>query len=127
MSQHISFESFDYMASPGDPSADFKRDVAFYSHFDPLPTIESMGRNFGIPSGAIAKYVLAKWATSGSDGLLEIGPNVMRQMATLVRQAEARTSEGQQLEIYRMLGKIVTSLHAGLPPEDRAPNVQPNQ
>lgn len=115
MSQQVQLEQYTYSSTVDDPDANFRRDVAFYSAIDPMPTLESMSRRFAIPTGALVKYVLAKWATSGSDGLLEVGPSVARQMAALARQAEAEPDERKRLELYRKLGRIASWLDAGLP------------
>ena len=68
-----------------DPDANFKADVALYANVDPLATIRNLSDALDIPVGAIVRYVLAKWATGGSGGLLELGPNV----AEFERRSEA--------------------------------------
>ena len=115
---HIILETYRFTPNPDDPDNTFRCDVAFYSGIDPMPTIEGMSGQFEIPSGAIAKYVLAKWATSGSDGLLEIGPGVVRQMARLAREAELEMNETKKAQAYQRIGKIISWLEAGLPKDD---------
>jgi hypothetical protein len=58
-----------------DPDANFKADVALYSHVDPMATIGQLAAAVKIPEGAVVHYVLAKWASAGSGGLLELGPS----------------------------------------------------
>ena len=53
-----------------DPDANFKADVALYSHVDPMATIGRLAAAMKIPEGAVVHYVLAKWASAGSGGLL---------------------------------------------------------
>ena len=43
-----------------------KQELATYSRVDPMPTIETMSRNLGMPVGAIGRYILARWASSAS-------------------------------------------------------------
>ena len=106
---------------PLDPDANFRREVAASSLVDPMPTLEGMSRNLGIPVGAIAGYVLAKWAASGSEGLMEAGPLVVRQMADLVREAESAGTDAARLEAYHALSRIVSWLAFPLDHEDWQP------
>lgn len=64
-----------------DPDANFKRDVALYAAVDPLATLRSLSIKLNIPLGALCQYVLAKWATAGSGGLLELGPTMTHRLA----------------------------------------------
>ena len=66
-----------------DPDANFKADVALYANVDPLTTIENLGRAIDVPVGALVRYVLAKWATGGSGGLLELGPTMTRRLGAV--------------------------------------------
>ena len=50
-----------------DPDANFKAEVACYTSADPLPTLENLSRNTGIPVGCLARYILVKWTASGSE------------------------------------------------------------
>ena len=49
---------------PDDPDANFRREVAEYSRIDPLPTLEALGADKGIPVGALARFVLARYCTA---------------------------------------------------------------
>ena len=93
-----------------DRNANFKQQVAIYSKEDPMTTLDRMSRSQDVPVGALARYVLAKWAASGSDGLLEIGPRVVRQMQDAVEEAEARGTPEARLEAYQKLRQIVSWL-----------------
>ena len=99
---------------PDDPDAGFRRMVADYSRIDPLPTLEILGRHKQIAVGALARFILARYCTSGSDALLEIGPRVVRQMGDIVRRARAVGSDEARLDAYRALEGIVDWLHVPL-------------
>src|SRR3990172_8626843 len=80
-----------------DPDAGFRRMVYDYSRLDPLVTLETLSRNKGIPLGAIVCFVLARYAASGSEALLEMGPLVVRQMDSIVRAAEQAATDEARL------------------------------
>ena len=83
-----------------DPDANFKRDVALYAHVDPLNTITNLGNALDIPVGALCHYVLAKWATEGSGGLLELGPRMVRRLAAVCEAAEEAGTDDARLAAY---------------------------
>ncbi len=99
---------------PDDRDAGFRQMVQEYSRMDPLPTLDVLGRNKNIPVGALARFILARYCTSGSDALLEMGPRVVRQMGDLVRAAEAKGSDAARLEAYRALRAILSWLEVPL-------------
>ena len=99
---------------PGDKDANFKDEVANYSRVDPMTTLDNMSRNLDIPVGALARYILVKWAASGSEGLMEIGPIVVRQMQDLVDKAEALDSDEARLQAFHALKQIVSWLKVPL-------------
>ncbi len=106
----VLLEPYDGPWSEDDRNANFKQQVAIYSKVDPMTTLDRMSRSQDVPVGALARYVLAKWAASGSDGLLEIGPRVVRQMKEMVESAEARDTQEGRLEAYESLRKIISWL-----------------
>ena len=93
-----------------DPDANFKREVALYSKLDPLATIERLGGNIGVPVGALARYVLAKFATSGSGALLELGPQAITKLASFVDEAEAAGTDEARLAAYDGLRQFISWL-----------------
>ena len=99
---------------PGDKDANFKDEVANYSRVDPMTTLDNMSRNLDIPVGALARYILVKWAASGSEGLMEIGPIVVRQMQDLVDKAETLDSDEARLEAFHALKQIISWLKVPL-------------
>lgn len=112
--QTILLEPYEATWPPDDPDAGFRRIVAEYSRIDPLPTLEVLSRNKRIPLGALARFVLARYCTSGSDALLEMGPRVVRQMDGIVREAEAARTDEARLKAYAALKAIVSWLQVPL-------------
>lgn len=106
----ITLEPYRGSWPPDDPDAGFRRLVAEYSAIDPLPTLEELARRKGIPIGALAAFVLARYCASGSEALLYAGPVVVRQMDEIVRTAEAAGSDAARLEAYRAIAAIVSWL-----------------
>jgi len=93
-----------------DPDANFKADVALYANVDPLTTIENLGRAIDVPVGALVCYVLAKWATTGSGGLLELGPTMTRRLGAVCDRAEAAGTDDARLEAYAELRELLSWL-----------------
>jgi len=94
-----------------DPDANFKADVALYAQADPLVTIRGLAEAMKVPVGAIVRYVLAKWASGGSGGLLELGPTMTRRLWAPIAAAEAQASDPARLaavqERRATLGRLV--------------------
>ena len=112
--RHVALEVFNWQWDETDKDANFKQEVATYTQVDPMPTIETMSRNLDIPVGAIVRYVLVKWAASGSASLLEIGPRVVRQMAEIVDHAESVGTDRERLAGYGKLSQIISWLNVPL-------------
>lgn len=96
--------------SDDDPDANFKSDIALYSHLDPLSTVRNLSRALDVPVGALCHYVLAKWATQGSGGLLELGPTMIRRLSTICDEAEAEGTDEARLAAYRSLQGLLSWL-----------------
>jgi hypothetical protein len=106
-----------------DPDANFKADIAAYSLADPMLTITNLSENLGIPAGAVARYVLAKWASGGAEGLLELGPSTVARMCAVVGDAEASGTDEARLQAYEQLASMVGWLGHGLhAPEQTYPS-----
>ena len=93
-----------------DPDANFKREVALYSKLDPLATLQRLGDNIDVPVGALARYVLAKFATSGSGALLELGPQAIGKLASFVDEAEQTGTDEARLAAYDGLRQFISWL-----------------
>ena len=102
---------------PDDPDATFKAEVADYCRLDPLRTLTGMSQNLDIPVGALARYVLAKWATAGSGGLLELGPAMVRRLWEPVERAEQAGTDEARLAAYAELRSLLSWLK--VPLDDR--------
>jgi hypothetical protein len=97
-----------------DPHANFKAEVACYTAADPMPTIENLSRNTGIPVESLIRYVLVKYAASGSEALLAMEPIVFRQMREHVARAEEEGSDAARLKAYAALREIIAWLGHGM-------------
>jgi hypothetical protein len=106
----VNLEPYRDTWDPEDHHANFKADVACYTTADPLPTLENLSKGSGIPVGCLIRYVLVKWATSGSDALLAMDPIVFRQMRGHVERAEAEGTDEARLRAYAALKEMVSWL-----------------
>ncbi len=97
-----------------DPDANFKADVALYSHVDPMATIGRLALAMKIPEGAVVHYVLAKWASAGSGGLLELGPSMVQRLWAAVEVAERVGTDTARLEAYDQLHQMLAWLRLPL-------------
>lgn len=99
---------------PDDPDANLKVDVAAYSQADPLTTLSNLARSVDVPVGALVRYVLARWASGGSEGLLELGPSTVQRMVAEVERAETAGTDAARLEAYAVLRQQLAWLAHGL-------------
>jgi hypothetical protein len=104
--------------SDDDRDANFKADVALYAHVDPMSTVDNLAFAMGIPDGAIVWYVLAKWASAGSGGLLELGPSMINRLWEPVEHAEAADTDTARLEAYEQLRQMLSWLRLPLADPD---------
>ena len=88
-----------------------------------MVTIRALGRNVDIPEGALVHYVLAKYATGGSGGLLELGPTMVNRLWEPIERAERAASTEARLAAYGQLRQMIQWLR--LPLED--PSIYPRQ
>lgn len=99
---------------PDDKDANLKADVALYAKADPLVTLRGLSAHTGIPVGALARYVLAKYATSGSGGLLEIGPVMVHRLWEPIEAAERADDDAARLAAYDQLRTMISWLRVPL-------------
>ena len=104
-----------------DKDANFKQQVAQYAPVDPMPTLDRMSRGMNVPVGSLVRYILTKFAASGSEGLLEIGPRVIYQMAEMIERAESAGTDEARLEAYKALTQVVSWLRVPLDAPDWRP------
>lgn len=107
------FEPYRDEWAPDDPHANFKAEVACYTAADPIPTLENLSKGTGIPVGSLIRYVLVKWAASGSEALMSMDPIVFRQMREHVERAEKEGSDAARLRAYDALKQMIAWLGAG--------------
>lgn len=97
-----------------DPDANFRADVAAYGAADPLATIQRLCANLDLPVGAVVRYVLARWATGGSEAMLELGPSTVDRMREAIARAEVADTDQARLDAYAQLRDMVGWLAHGL-------------
>ena len=97
-----------------DPDANFKAEVALYANVDPVTTVRNLASHLGIPEGALVRYVLARWASAGSGGLLELGPSMIHRLWEAVDQAEADGTDEARLAAYAKLRQMLSWLRLPL-------------
>jgi hypothetical protein len=90
-----------------DPDANFKSEIALYANVDPLATVTALAGNIGVPVGAIVRYVLGRWASGGSGGILEIGPSMILRLAEVCDGAEATGTDEARLQAYDQLRQMI--------------------
>jgi hypothetical protein len=93
-----------------DPDANFKAEVADYCRLDPLRTVTGLANNLDIPVGAVVRYVLARWATAGSGGLLELGPTMVNRLWEPVARADEAGTDEARLAAYEELRSLLSWL-----------------
>jgi hypothetical protein len=96
-----------------DTYAGLRADVAAYGHLDPLATLGVLSERSGLPVGALARYVLARWAAGGNEALLELGVSGVDHLARIVAEAEAVGTDEARLAAYEGLRAVVGWLRAG--------------
>jgi|SRR5215207_10047305 len=112
---------------PDDPHANFKSEVELYGLLDPLVTLRGMSAELDIPVGAIASYVLARWATGGSGGLLELGPEMVPRLWEPIAAAEAADSDELRLAAYHQLRQMISWLKVPLDDPEVYPSQSPGE
>lgn len=50
------------------------------SAVDPLPTFRALSAETGVPVDALVHYALVRWASAGSEALLAVEPQVLRDL-----------------------------------------------
>jgi hypothetical protein len=69
-----------------DPHASFRQAVADSRLVDPMPTFRALSETTGVHVDDLIHHALARWASSGAEALLFIGPAVLRDLMA-ARQA----------------------------------------
>ena len=111
MSETITLEGWRGPWPDDDKDANLKADIALYAHVDPLRTVRGLSNSIAVPVGAIVHYVLARWASEGASGLLELGPTLSRRLNTVCAEAESVGSEAAKLAAYEQLRQMISWLN----------------
>lgn len=94
-----------------DKDANLKADIALYALADPMRTVRGLSAAVDVPPGAIVRYVLAKWASEGASGLLELGPTMVRRLHKVSQDAEAIGTDEARLAAFAQLRSMLSWLH----------------
>lgn len=71
-----------------DPHANFRTAVAGSRLVDPMPTFRRLSETTGVPVEDLVHHALARWASAGSEALLFIGPEVLRELVAARRAGD---------------------------------------
>jgi hypothetical protein len=71
-----------------DLHADFRQAVADSRLVDPYPTFRRLSEVTGVPEADLVHHALARWVSAGSEALLFIGPQVLRELTTARRAGD---------------------------------------
>jgi hypothetical protein len=71
-----------------DPHANFRRAVADSRLVDPMPAFRRLSETTGVPVDDLVHHALARWASSGAEALLFIGPDVLRDLVAARRSGD---------------------------------------
>jgi Family of unknown function (DUF6027) len=110
----VALEAWDGPWEPDDPDANYKAEIALYATQDPMTTLRPLAEAIHVPVGAIARYVLARYATSGSGALLELGPSMVHQLWDPIAIAEEEGTDSARLAAYDQLRQMVSWLRLPL-------------
>jgi hypothetical protein len=94
-----------------DKDANLKADIALYAHVDPLRTVQGLSDSIDVPVGAIVHYVLARWASEGASGLLELGPTLSRRLQAVCTDAETAGTDEARMAAYNQLRQMISWLN----------------
>jgi Family of unknown function (DUF6027) len=111
MSETITLESWRGPWLDDDKDANLKADIALYAHVDPLRTVRGLSESIDVPVGAIVHYVLARWASEGASGLLELGPTLSRRLQNVCTEADENGSDTARLAAYDQLRQMISWLN----------------
>lgn len=111
MSETITLEGWRGPWPDDDKDANLKADIALYAHVDPLRTVRGLSESIDVPIGAIVHYVLARWASEGASGLLELGPTMSRRLEGVCVAAESDGSPEAKLTAFAQLRQMISWLN----------------
>jgi hypothetical protein len=104
-----------------DPDATFKAQVAEYSRNDPLPTLQRLSENTGIPVESLVRYILGRWTAAGSEALMALGPRTLDELWEVVATADRDGGDAAKLAAFDKLRGMLSWLRAPLDPDNIPP------
>lgn len=69
---------------------------------DPMPTLRNLSAATGVPVDDLVHYALVRWVSAGSEALMSIEPQALRELA-----------EAREREDWEAVGGIIDWLLAG--------------
>ena len=96
--------------TPGDPHAAFKEEVAALTVADPLETLRGLSALTDIDVGALARYVILRWASDGAAAVMELGPVLLPELCAIADAAAADGSEAARLAAFEQVRTLTGQL-----------------
>src|SRR3954468_15140839 len=66
----------------------FRAAVAASAAVDPLPTFERLGNEVGVPVEDLVHHALVRWVSAGSEALMALEPQVLRDLVEARRRED---------------------------------------
>ena len=76
-----------------------------------MRTVRGLSDSTDIPEGAIVRWVLARWASEGASGLLELGPTMTRRLRDVCTTAEQTGTDEARLAAFHQLRQMISWLN----------------
>jgi hypothetical protein len=73
---------------------EFARAVEASRAVDPMPTFENMSRATGVPVDDLVHHALVRWASAGSEALMAVEPQVLRELVDARRREDWKAVAG---------------------------------
>ena len=67
---------------------EFARTVDASGAVDPMPTFENLSRATGVPVDALVHHALVRWVSAGSEALMAIEPQALRDLIDARRRED---------------------------------------
>ena len=84
------------------PDQNFRDAVALSQLADPMPTLEALARNTGLPVAQVVHHALVRYASDGAEALLAVGPKSLGELVS-----------ARRAEDWRKVAAIIDWLQAG--------------
>jgi len=77
-----------------DPDGRFRADVATSRLTDPLPGLEVLAANLGVPVQDVVHHALVQWSSAGAEALLATPPEMLRALRDAADAGDLRRVRG---------------------------------